>query len=330
MQSVETSSPFDKKNLQSTVEQELQALNWVEEISADIRVRVSDMIDRFLRDCELNKLKDNGSDLEALLDRACLAVAKTVYHQKPLKQSALEKIGIAKPQQEGLPETLYPAIYIQLLEQSGIPVLAVLREAFNDLVTQKQKIGQRLFLDKTSESLAETNISPTLKDRIGESLKSFLTKPTGRKRLGELLYANDLEMLEKWYTAFPVKTRSERVADEAVDLPTPQAVAEAFFEEKFKYFTGNPVSTPGIVTAFKNSVLSLIGTSQARFLTVETKGGSFLIKLGGTHNVDRKRLDQFKETVETNWKKKFPFGDDLVINMDTNNNGGNEGAFIDI
>lgn len=59
------------------------------------------------------------------------------------------------------------------------------------------------------------------------------------------------------------------------------------FLQTVKYFTGNPVTTPGIELAFKKLPESYVGVTESTNLSVKKENHRFVVRLSGQTKVDR-------------------------------------------
>ncbi|NCP67167.1 hypothetical protein GW756_03120 [bacterium] len=305
---------FSSQFLADSAINELKGLGWIEAETAKVRVLVEEAVGVFLKDRELIK----AATIQQKLERSCNARRARLNNASFLKRRQLEEVGIEKPEAESLPMALYPLVYIQMLEKSGVEILQNLRAAYAKMPKGGWNSGRAEFLRILEIELKAKNLPEINLPDVIEMFENVLTAISSRTRLGEILFSDDSEKLKAWNIHFPPHKPKEAL------IPGEAEIDKAALIKKFltvRYFTGNPHSAPGVFVGFKQMLGAYVGEREKNYLTVNNLNRNFEVRLAGLTKVDRAKLSEFIAEVKTAWAEKFKQGEPLQITENFTSDG---------
>ena len=306
---------FDPETLAEITLEELKALKWIKGETKKVRDLVEKSIERFLSDRHLGLATDSESKLSATCD-----ARHNKLNKLPLLRSFnLTEQGISKPVSEQLPYSLYPLVYLQMLQNSGIEVFDVLRISFEELLAGNKKNRKTNFLTTFESNIPQNSWLEANKETINETLNNLLSSVDGRARLGKILFKEGSSDLADWEVAFPDKPLKGVPAAPGEDLELQKELKDEFL--KVSYFAGNPHISPGLFTAFKNMMIGYIGKHRADSISVVNTKKSFTVRLAVTSGADRNKMKLFLDSIEILWAEKHPSEPALVIEAHLLSNG---------
>lgn len=297
--------PFSEEFLAEIALEELKGLGWIEKETAAVRKLVEQTVSLFLSD---QVLISATTPIERL-ERSCDVRRRRLNNQRGLLSKNLESVGIEKSGVESLPNTLYPLVYLKMLDAADFDVYSVIKDSFLEFAAGDSKKNKIKFIRIIERHLMATKMFKEVAENLLESLKGLMTPYNGRTRLGVLLFNEDPETLDRWRAIFPREAKMAEIPGET------EAVKETLMENflKVRYFAGNPHIAPGVFVQFKKMIESYVGPQEQARLSVQNLGEAFSVSLGGQTKVDRDRFQAFFAAVKTAWSKKFIKGESLVI-----------------
>ena len=312
----QTQDVFDPEFLESAVLAELEGLGWIRVavVSDEVRRLITSNIKKYLSAYPFR----NETSIEKKLASACDARRSVINNPPELTHKNLTANRVEKPQKEGLSSTLYPLVYIRIIEAHGFPLIETLKKLFLELDSKNRGLSKKAFLAVLrANSKLEINDGLDYEPVIN-ALQELMQTESGLTRLGEIIFENDTGGRSRWHEFFTSKNTVSLTA-----APQPAEVAFNFFLG-LKYFTGNPHTLPGLFIKFKKTVIQLIEPEMAQYLVFENRNNSFKIKRKGAAEIDTLKIEQFADDLMETWVKKYPQEVSLVIEIDFTQDGNDD------